>query len=141
MENSECVDDKNGYRCICKDGYQGNPYLAYGCQDVYECSTNNNCSMRCHNTVGNYSCSCPRGYKGDGRKDGSGCTKKDYIIEIALGISIGLLVLVTLTFSLCWITSMKAESLDEEDREWFTRAYYRITKELPSRSREWEELT
>ncbi|KAI4297345.1 hypothetical protein L6164_037240 [Bauhinia variegata] len=63
----------------------------------------NTCSMRCHNSVGNYSCSCPRGYKGDGRTYGSGCTKKDYFIEIALGISIGLLVLVTSSLSLCWI--------------------------------------
>jgi hypothetical protein len=34
--NSECSDQAyitlRGYSCQCKDGYQGNPYLAGGCQ-------------------------------------------------------------------------------------------------------------
>ncbi|KAI4299990.1 hypothetical protein L6164_033410 [Bauhinia variegata] len=107
-ENSICVDSENGYRCRCEEGFQGNPYLSNGCQDIDECITMSPCNMTCHNFDGGYNCSCPSGYKGDGKKDGSGCfqevkSNKELIIEIALGISIGLLVLFILTFSLCWV--------------------------------------
>uniref|UniRef100_A0A7N2LKG8 Protein kinase domain-containing protein n=1 Tax=Quercus lobata TaxID=97700 RepID=A0A7N2LKG8_QUELO len=35
-DNSSCQnsEDRSGYRCKCKDGYDGNPYLPTGCQGV-----------------------------------------------------------------------------------------------------------
>ena len=35
-ENSICVNPTygSGYRCECKNGYRGNPYLKYGCQGI-----------------------------------------------------------------------------------------------------------
>ncbi|KAM4080576.1 hypothetical protein ACJW30_11G027900 [Castanea mollissima] len=35
-DNSLCQnsEDGSGYRCKCKDGYDGNPYLSHGCQGV-----------------------------------------------------------------------------------------------------------
>ncbi|XP_059453737.1 wall-associated receptor kinase-like 8 [Corylus avellana] len=101
QENSECFDPQNrrGYRCKCKQGYQGNPYLHGGCQDIDECrdSKLNNCTKICINIEGNYTCACPKGYHGDGRKDGEGCAADpvQQANKIPIGISsvLGLLVL------------------------------------------------
>ncbi|CAM0951792.1 unnamed protein product [Alopecurus aequalis] len=64
--NSECINSPNepGHRCICSHGYAGNPYITDGCKDIDECLANPNpCRLDiCHNTPGNYTCSCHRGY-------------------------------------------------------------------------------
>ncbi|KAJ3696879.1 hypothetical protein LUZ61_000584 [Rhynchospora tenuis] len=66
-ENSECVDSSSGlgYLCNCYGGYQGNPYLKGGCQDVNECVSQNPCSQpgKCYNIQGGYRCSCPFGWR------------------------------------------------------------------------------
>ena len=38
-DNSSCQnsEDSSGYRCKCKDGYDGNPYLPNGCQGINLC--------------------------------------------------------------------------------------------------------
>ncbi|KAJ4760968.1 Wall-associated kinase family protein [Rhynchospora pubera] len=63
--NSLCLNSStsHGYLCNCSDGYQGNPYLEGGCQDINECLKNNPCSApaKCHNSEGGYKCSCPFG--------------------------------------------------------------------------------
>ncbi|KAK4388828.1 Wall-associated receptor kinase-like 2 [Sesamum angolense] len=55
-------------------GYQGNPYLSPGCQDINECEFNP-CHSKaiCINLPGSFNCSCPPNYLGDGAKYGSGC--------------------------------------------------------------------
>ncbi|KAH0649814.1 hypothetical protein KY284_029726 [Solanum tuberosum] len=63
-KNSRCIDDTTrpagGYRCDCSSGYQGNPYLLHGCQDIDECASpkRNRCpnNTRCVNTPGSYRC-------------------------------------------------------------------------------------
>ncbi|KAF8369558.1 hypothetical protein HHK36_032421 [Tetracentron sinense] len=69
--NSRCdnYNNGNGYRCKCKEGYEGNPYLPYGCQDINECSNSSkyHCEGTCKNTEGNYTCTCPLGKQGDGK--------------------------------------------------------------------------
>ncbi|CAL5068919.1 unnamed protein product [Urochloa decumbens] len=63
---SGCVDSRDGagYLCNCSEGYEGNPYLPGGCQDVDECNSNPCPSGGvCHNTEGGYKCSCRAGRK------------------------------------------------------------------------------
>ncbi|XP_065631753.1 wall-associated receptor kinase 2 [Quercus suber] len=63
--NSTCYNSDTGYRCKCKDGYHGNPYLPQGCQDINECENPNNCNLpgqKCINGLGNFTCFCFKGY-------------------------------------------------------------------------------
>ncbi|KAI3750478.1 hypothetical protein L2E82_21116 [Cichorium intybus] len=68
--NSFCKNEETGgYRCICNEGYQGNPYLDPGCEDVNECEDTMNirCYGNCVNTPGSYNCTCLPGYSVDGK--------------------------------------------------------------------------
>ncbi|KAF8024977.1 hypothetical protein BT93_F1971 [Corymbia citriodora subsp. variegata] len=92
-KNTTCTDAENGhgYKCTCSEGYRGNPYL--GCHDIDECvdPEMNQCEKICHNVIGSYTCSCPNGYHGDGKKGGGigqGCTiKPSYLMEILVGVA------------------------------------------------------
>ncbi|KAL2518940.1 Wall-associated receptor kinase-like 9 [Abeliophyllum distichum] len=48
--------------CFCREGFEGNPYLDEGCQDIDECSNSNHnfCQGHCTNTFGSYRCSRSR---------------------------------------------------------------------------------
>nr|KYP75208.1 Wall-associated receptor kinase 2 [Cajanus cajan] len=57
---------------------------------------------------GNYTCRCPHGHRGDGRKSGAKCTRKSNIIIIALSVSVSILTLIGGTFYVYW-TSKKSK--------------------------------
>ncbi|XP_038971943.1 putative wall-associated receptor kinase-like 16 isoform X2 [Phoenix dactylifera] len=98
-ENSYCVNSTNGggYRCNCSEGFEGNPYLEDGCQDIDECASSP-CVERCENfPPGNYTCRCPWHMYGDGKKNGSGCKSISKLLHWVLGSGFGLLVLAVLS--------------------------------------------
>ncbi|TKY51786.1 Wall-associated receptor kinase 3 [Spatholobus suberectus] len=102
-KNSDCLDSTIGYRCKCRNGFEGNPYVYDGCKDIDECATNTNpclISKRCQNLPGSFKCSCPNRHEGDGLRNGQGCRpKKDktignLILIIGLSLSLSLLAVV-----------------------------------------------
>ncbi|KAK9096282.1 hypothetical protein Sjap_021779 [Stephania japonica] len=111
-KNTYCSDSENapGYHCVCKQGFEGNPYLLDGCQDVDECADpeKHSCVEICSNTEGSYNCSCPSGYNGNGlnaTKGGSGCTpfKKGFpLTQLILGTSFGVLLVLIGSSVLFW---------------------------------------
>uniref|UniRef100_A0ACD5ZP14 Uncharacterized protein n=2 Tax=Avena sativa TaxID=4498 RepID=A0ACD5ZP14_AVESA len=105
-KNSGCVDVPNGpgYRCNCSQGYEGNPYLEDGCQDINECEPPNQslypCKGDCRNTDGNYICSCPSGFSSSDPKSIE-CVKADpnKARDMAIGISAGIIFLIVCIFA------------------------------------------
>ncbi|TYI39275.1 hypothetical protein ES332_A02G087000v1 [Gossypium tomentosum] len=90
-QSSICYNPENrsGYLCKCKDGYNGNPYHPDGCEDIDECkdSSLHNCisERNCFNTPGSYKCFCTKGFYGDGEKDRKGCMRNQAnVIKISI---------------------------------------------------------
>ncbi|KAI3976354.1 hypothetical protein MKX01_036774 [Papaver californicum] len=114
--NTYCIQgntiDVQGYRCSCKTGYDGNPYLNKStgghCQDIDECITgHHNCSnpgSRCKNTEGSFNCYCTKGYTDKLRNDIPECSRDENILnKIAVGASLGLSLLLVTGFWLYWV--------------------------------------
>ncbi|XP_047069280.1 wall-associated receptor kinase 5-like [Lolium rigidum] len=80
----------SGHRCGCSAGYQGNPYVVNGCEDIDECThwELHSCYGTCINTPGAFRCQCPHGTYGNPSIEG-GCIKNK---NSSQGLSIGLVV-------------------------------------------------
>ncbi|XP_047940211.1 wall-associated receptor kinase 5-like isoform X2 [Salvia hispanica] len=126
QDNSDCVDfdaTLGGYLCNCSKGYKGNPYLNPGCQDIDECADNttNTCVSNsiCENDVGTFHCSCPIGYIGDGKKDGTGCIQKPpsktkMIIFIGVGSGLGFVLIFLVVYGLYKLLQKRKNEMVKE---------------------------
>ncbi|XP_059668020.1 putative wall-associated receptor kinase-like 16 isoform X2 [Cornus florida] len=103
QQNSQCNDSDTsaygGYRCSCKIGYEGNPYLSPGCQDIDECADPNKhlCNGTCTNTPGSYNCFCPHGTYGESDEYCIAAEKTRVqfpVIKFSLGLSLSSLSLI-----------------------------------------------
>uniref|UniRef100_A0A0E0MGB0 Protein kinase domain-containing protein n=1 Tax=Oryza punctata TaxID=4537 RepID=A0A0E0MGB0_ORYPU len=73
--HSDCLDATNGlgYYCKCSEGYDGNPYISNGCQNVNECDPSIYKEKypciggTCHDTEGGYKCQCNFGRRKDAK--------------------------------------------------------------------------
>ncbi|CAI9114853.1 OLC1v1015662C1 [Oldenlandia corymbosa var. corymbosa] len=121
-------DGDLGYRCKCEDGFEGNPYLPDGCQDINECAdpTLHNCADNsiCNNTLGGYTCMCNQGFHGDGRKNGVGCSlveqsDKKKFWQPVVGVSVGCSILMAL--SICLYFEMMRRKANRMKEEFFRK--------------------
>ncbi|KQK12226.1 hypothetical protein BRADI_1g02290v3 [Brachypodium distachyon] len=105
--NSYCIAANNGpgYLCQCSKGYEGNPYLLNGCQDIDECTLRKQdpkyedlypCTKGvCHNTPGSYLCKCKRGTRPDGTN--YGCKSRySPADKLVIGLSVSATVVMAL---------------------------------------------
>lgn len=72
--------------------------------DIDECAKNNPCDANgiCKNVAGSFSCSCKKGYRGDGTRDGNGCIAKNMfpVAKFSLGN-----LLTNISILLCFLIS------------------------------------
>ncbi|WOG96032.1 hypothetical protein DCAR_0415362 [Daucus carota subsp. sativus] len=119
--NSDCINNYHsgvfqGYRCTCKNGYKGNPYLSPGCEDINECEERNSCEHDCINTPGNYSCSCRPGYYADVDEFGKCIPKssKSQPIKLILGMVFGCL---SIIIGMNWLYCFNRKRQHTQQRE------------------------
>ncbi|XP_074362099.1 wall-associated receptor kinase 2-like [Apium graveolens] len=120
--NSYCISGtrsgvNRGYRCSCKDGYEGNPYLSPGCRDTDECknATNGGCTQICNNTPGDHYCSCRNGYLLVGN-DCISQRSKSQLIKFIIGMGFGCL---TVIIGINWLICIRRERKNNQERDKF----------------------
>ncbi|CAM0150791.1 unnamed protein product [Urochloa decumbens] len=99
---STCLDLHEGSSCPCAQGYEGNPYIIDGCQDINECDHPElyECFGKCTNVDGTFECRCPNGTHGNYTVP-NGCRPiTGIIIGIAFGSGAGIVILVLIALFL-----------------------------------------
>ncbi|WVZ88168.1 hypothetical protein U9M48_034716, partial [Paspalum notatum var. saurae] len=121
-----------GYACRCDDGYQGNPYLSDGYQDIDECALPDKCFGHCTNLPGKYLCECPKGTIGNPNfRDG--CIKQHYLntgLIIGLGVGSGAMLLFTVLGTTFVIRKIKIQRKKRVRQRFFIQNRGQLLQQL-----------
>ncbi|KAB5514816.1 hypothetical protein DKX38_028722 [Salix brachista] len=119
--NADCTYPVSGqgYLCSCNKGFEGNPYLKEGCQDINECEGKDPCQEgTCTNTIGDYKCRCPLGKHGDGKTRCTGIG----IITVISGVGVGFGAILFLFIGLWWVYKVfKRKRCEKLKKKYFKR--------------------
>ncbi|KAM3683915.1 hypothetical protein ACJW31_11G001100 [Castanea mollissima] len=115
--NSTCIDlnpnSGPGYRCNCKEGYEGNPYLKDGCKDINECEDEkkNTCksNQKCVNVASSFNCVCKEGYHPytEACVADQPARKSSIAINLAVGVGIGFIIMLACSSWLYFIVKQR----------------------------------
>ncbi|XP_051179042.2 wall-associated receptor kinase 4-like [Lolium perenne] len=139
--NSQCryvgQSTLRGYSCQCKEGYDGNPYITAGCQDINECDRKeeHRCFGDCEELPGTFRCRCPEGFQGNYTIPG-GCFKSvnpgHSGLIIGLSVASGPCMLVLVLGTLLIIRELKQRKAKALRRKFFTQNRGQLLKQLVS---------
>ncbi|XP_044416185.1 wall-associated receptor kinase 2-like [Triticum aestivum] len=141
--NSKCKDDKyckdrGAYSCQCKKGYEGNPYLTGGCQDIKECEQKEkyDCYGDCEELPGSFRCRCPAGTHGNYTLPG-GCVHKvrgngNLRLIIGLSVASGPCILLLVLGALLITRALKQRKADALRWKFFSQNRGQLLKQLVS---------
>ncbi|KAL6661203.1 hypothetical protein ACP70R_000587 [Stipagrostis hirtigluma subsp. patula] len=140
--NSTCMDVKSthaysiGYRCKCSPGFQGNPYVVNGCEDINECLTPGVCKGICHNSLGSYYCtSCPDKTEYDDVEMKCISTEKEHhrlLVGVIIGLSSGFGILIFILSGALIVQRWKREIQKKQRRKHFRRNHGLLFQQLIS---------
>uniref|UniRef100_A0A0E0KNN6 Protein kinase domain-containing protein n=1 Tax=Oryza punctata TaxID=4537 RepID=A0A0E0KNN6_ORYPU len=137
--NSTCLgvnstDGYVGYRCKCVHGFQGNPYVIGGCEDIDECKIPGMCKGICHNVVGSYLCTeCPDKTKYDSTAMKCVSTKKEnLLIGIIIGLSVGFSILLLVLSGMLLLRRWKKDIQKKLRRNYFRKNQGLLLEQLIS---------
>ncbi|CAL4992731.1 unnamed protein product [Urochloa decumbens] len=127
-----------GYACRCSPGYDGNPYLIDGCQDIDECADPDHypCYGECTNLPGTYQCRCPRGSQGNSSvihgcvDQGIQQSQRKKGLSIGLGVGSGAMLLILTFITILVVRRIKARRKKKLRKRFFKQNHGKLLQQL-----------